>query len=347
MKYILIFVFCLALVFGLSVGQDEQCPSEGIAYIPLQDCSRYLICIHGRGQEQECHRPLYFSPELRSCDFPENVPECLRGTRPPVTTTPMPPTTPPAPPGALTQCGETIEANSGIIQYKLGQNYEAGELCTFIIRTPQTITTHFNLEEHGISESDPEAIKMSTYGPGGIIFVASMGPPKPAILNIFGSGAIITFRTKTNLGTGFRLSFDTVPFTQVELPGKNVVYTNETSASVSLPFPSGYVNELHYNYLVISPGSRYISEPGSNLQLSITPLEGFTTANCSNYLTIHVLELTGSSQWRGNFCNADTSPRVYQTPGIFIVLFHQGGSTPAQVRLNWEVVRSAKALEAV
>jgi len=59
---------------------------------------------------------------------------------------------------AVTRCGQTIQADSGLIQYKLNQNYDAGELCACIVRMNEYDGCTFTLEAHGFSPFDPNAI---------------------------------------------------------------------------------------------------------------------------------------------------------------------------------------------
>jgi hypothetical protein len=64
-----------------------ECPPEGISFIPDDNCSIYWICANGEGVSLTCPAGLYFNPDNHECDYPENVPECVDGTRPPPTTT--------------------------------------------------------------------------------------------------------------------------------------------------------------------------------------------------------------------------------------------------------------------
>jgi hypothetical protein len=79
------------------VEMKEDCPPEGIAYLPDQDCTKYFLCVNGTGISLTCPDGLFFNPTVHECDFPYNVPECDTegGTRPPPTTTEEPPETEP------------------------------------------------------------------------------------------------------------------------------------------------------------------------------------------------------------------------------------------------------------
>ena len=61
-----------------------ECPDEGDVNIPLENCSEYYVCSNGQGVVQPCPDNLYWNPETQECDYPENVPECVDGTRPPI-----------------------------------------------------------------------------------------------------------------------------------------------------------------------------------------------------------------------------------------------------------------------
>jgi len=65
----------------LSNGQEIKCPTDGIAYFPLPDCTKYLLCINGEATEIACPSELYYNEKLGNCDLPQNVPECIEGRR--------------------------------------------------------------------------------------------------------------------------------------------------------------------------------------------------------------------------------------------------------------------------
>ncbi|ODN00760.1 putative chitinase 3 [Orchesella cincta] len=113
---------------GASTLEAPDCPTTGVIYIPHEDCTKYYVCDNGLPIEQVCPPPLYFNPSLDQCDFPENVAECVGGTRPPGGngttsntpgngTTPQPPTTPgntttPEPPTTPSTNSTTPPTNS-------------------------------------------------------------------------------------------------------------------------------------------------------------------------------------------------------------------------------------------
>ncbi|CAL8107480.1 unnamed protein product [Orchesella dallaii] len=93
-----LFVLLFVAICGASSLEVPDCPSEGVAYLPHEDCTKYYVCDNGFAVEQLCPLSLYFNPSIEQCDFPENVVECVGGTRPPGGngTTAVPPTTPPS-----------------------------------------------------------------------------------------------------------------------------------------------------------------------------------------------------------------------------------------------------------
>ncbi|ODM87381.1 hypothetical protein Ocin01_19301 [Orchesella cincta] len=185
--------------------------------------------------EAFCPRPLYFSSEFQRCDFPENVAECKRGTRPPVisqeeymqTEIPTEITSSSTPkPGFLFECGQTIVANSGTIEYKLYENYDAGELCVFVVRSRNYSSFDFVLERHGISDSDPDAITI-------------MGMD-----NTYGWAFMI--RTVLDHQIPLR-SLEGNPTDYP--PGVEVVFNDEEDSPLQVPYQS--FNEPSYNYVAM------------------------------------------------------------------------------------------------
>lgn len=57
-----------------------RCP-EKFGYFPdLRDCSKYFVCVFGDPLHETCTGGLYFSSELQTCDWPQNV-DCSQGPR--------------------------------------------------------------------------------------------------------------------------------------------------------------------------------------------------------------------------------------------------------------------------
>ncbi|CAL8130437.1 unnamed protein product [Orchesella dallaii] len=378
------FLLIILAILSLSYGQEIDCPSEGISYLPHPDCTLYIICVNGQGIEEECPRPLYFNPEQERCDFPENVPECVGGTRPPIainsttTTTTLEPTeepsipttteistnatssTPPAteeptvlpnatttelpPPSIVTQCGQTLEADSGTIQYKLGQIYDAGELCAFIIRVPNHSYIHFQLESHGINNySDPNAITIISYDSNIQKDTIHLGPPNAnSDAYALGNIAVVIFKTNGNstLGLGFRVVFEGMGAIVNNVPGLDFVFNNRTNSPLEVPFWDELNGELSRNFIVLTDNAKLITNPGSFLHLSVG--EDFVDGEeaCLDYFWIYSFQGDDVNS-EALFCDEDRDRTNFETRGLFIIVFRKWPETPsAKGTLMWEKVES-------
>ncbi|CAL8130443.1 unnamed protein product [Orchesella dallaii] len=319
----IIILYSLSIHTELSLSQDVECPTEGVSYLPLPDCTLYLICINGQGVETECPRPLYYNPQEERCDFPENVPECIGGTRPPSsgatpTTTEIPgetttsstteigestvtvtqgpteePTIPPPINNTLTECGQTLFADSGLIEYKLNQNYEAGLLCTFIVRMEEFSECTFTLEYHGISD-DRDAIAIIPLRGGQTFDLEFLGPAYSNRVTFRLSAFVVVFRTNINstLGTGFRLRIEGGGNILTKIPGKLLVYNNEVSSPVEFPFEIDEPLQSQWDPVVLTSGAK-LHEPGSSLELTVW--EDFPSNDCGDFFDVHYFngQITG------------------------------------------------------
>ncbi|ODN01714.1 putative chitinase 3 [Orchesella cincta] len=342
-------VVILNICIQISSGQDTECPTEGIAYLPHPDCTLYIVCVNGIGTLTECPRPLYYNPRQQRCDFPENVPECMGGTRPPgsTSTTTQEPTEepteeptlpPPPPPDTLTECGQTITASSGTIQYKLGQTYDTNELCTFIVRTQNFTTTTFILELHGISELDPDAIVILPFIDTVLMDAVHMGPPNnPRTQHVDGYVFVVIFNPKTSLGTGFKLTFKGVPGDHAyNYEGLDFVYNNSSDSPLTVPFWSEFYGRHQYNIFVLSSEAKLITDP--NFQLQLTLSEDFLPDSCSDKFYIYQFQRQ-NAEYAGTFCNEEVQRTDYETKGLFIIGFYKFyDSYNATGTLAWEKV---------
>jgi len=78
-------IHCISNIkYSLYFTQDDQviC-TGGDEFIPHENCSLFYQCSNGEPILQYCPTGYYFNPNLDICDFPQNVPECQGGTRPP------------------------------------------------------------------------------------------------------------------------------------------------------------------------------------------------------------------------------------------------------------------------
>ncbi|OXA39715.1 hypothetical protein Fcan01_25544 [Folsomia candida] len=87
-------VFSTINFLGCAAGQ-EIC-SDGERYSPHPECKFYWDCNSvGDPILRECPADLFWDVAITACNLPENVPDCVGGTRPPITTTTTPTTTTP------------------------------------------------------------------------------------------------------------------------------------------------------------------------------------------------------------------------------------------------------------
>ncbi|ODN01715.1 Endochitinase [Orchesella cincta] len=349
MKYVSLFVAVLATFANISHIYSAECPSEGFAQLPSPNCSIIIVCAHGQPTEIQCPSGLYYSPELEYCDYAENVPDCVGGTRAPIsgsttpvterptenpttrTTTVRPTTTDSPPTNILTRCGQTITALSGSIEYKLLENYAAGELCAFVIRSQSCSQISLELESEGINIADGNAISVLYYHQekNGIGLLANLGPTKRSVTVPFGL-AIVVFRPLSSLGTGFRVSFRATG-TASCLPGQNSVYNTETG-SLSLPLRSNNT-EREVDVLVLTAGARQITHPRTALQLAVQAPNPIDFCN-DRFL---VWKLDGDDIV--GYVPCGSGDQIYTTRGLYIITSVLTTDTsPATGNLIWEEV---------
>lgn len=56
-----------------------KCPEQFGYFADQEDCSRYFVCVFGDPLHEACTGGLYFSTELQTCDWPQNV-DCAAST---------------------------------------------------------------------------------------------------------------------------------------------------------------------------------------------------------------------------------------------------------------------------
>jgi len=181
----------------------------------------------------------------------------------------------------VTECGQTLHGNSGSIEYKLNQGYDAGELCVFILRhnyTNWNPTFRFTLDADGISASDADAITITTFNNYEIVgkwgTPAKLGPPNTnRTATLSGYVAVVIFATNTSTGTGFKLSFeasgDGVDYTPGWNEGVDVVYNDKSASELSLPLRPDVVGTGCVDVITITSGAKVVADPGSQLELLV------------------------------------------------------------------------------
>jgi len=87
MKQAICLVICLSALLSLSAAQEVQYPPEEVVQLPLPDCGKFVVCDEGLAIEITCQSGLYYNSATTLCDYPENIPECIEGTRAPIGST--------------------------------------------------------------------------------------------------------------------------------------------------------------------------------------------------------------------------------------------------------------------
>lgn len=55
------------------VNNSFKCPEQFGYFTDVRDCTRYFVCVFGEPLHETCTGGLYFSSELQTCDWPQNV----------------------------------------------------------------------------------------------------------------------------------------------------------------------------------------------------------------------------------------------------------------------------------
>ncbi|ODM93127.1 hypothetical protein Ocin01_13555 [Orchesella cincta] len=234
------------------------------------------------------------------------------------------------PSNTLTKCGQTVHANNGAIKYKLEKPYDADELCAFIVRFKNYGNHTFQLDVDGISDSDPNAISILDFSHS-----HHLGPPNVAkTVTVSGWTIIVVFKTQTNSGTGFQLSFKADKTKGAKLDGADTVYNMETPFSLQLPF----TKEDLYNHYVITSGSKVITHPRKYIRLMASAVFSNIYPYCRNLVRVYTFE-NYELRFTADLCD-DHDSVVLETKEMFIVFYH--GSTVPRGNisgfLQWQTV---------
>ncbi|CAL8124526.1 unnamed protein product [Orchesella dallaii] len=352
--------------WGPAVAQ--QCPPEGVSFLPLPDCTLYLICDNGLGTVMECAAGLYFNPSTEQCDYYENVPECVGGTRPPggstippttttntnateIPSTEIPSSSSPATtttteepePEILTQCGQTSKSPRGQIKYKLNETYARNELCSFIINIENYSGILFSLNFHKINESDRNAINIFTFNENGLLETAHLGPPNPLKqVYLSGSVAVIIFRTTTVTGKGFQLSFEGFGATTF-VKGDQQIFSILRDESGQLQIPVQGAEEgrdtinayvVTHNHAVVDPSYYSMSLKISNARLYVC---GDVMECACDSIRVYTFSNAMLSQ-QELFCDERYHRTSYVTGGLYVLLVNIHGEQYAtrNATLSWQ-----------
>ncbi|ODM87953.1 hypothetical protein Ocin01_18729 [Orchesella cincta] len=196
----------------------------------------------------------------------------------------------------LTECGQTLHANEGRIDWVL--------------------------ESHGINEADPKAIFIASLDFGSVNMIYDLGPPESiATLKSSGYGAVVVFRTKTNLGTGFSLSFTAEKSKEGELLGTDFVFNNateNTTSSLALPV-STFRKMPHSTVIVVTAGAKRLPDPQFSLRVNLTQEFGNAPGFCWSFIRPYLLGDDGLAIG-STFCSGE--PVTYRSQTLEIMLFY-------------------------
>ncbi|ODM88416.1 hypothetical protein Ocin01_18267 [Orchesella cincta] len=150
-------------------------------------------------------------------------------------------------PAQLLNVANQSSPTTETVRYKLNEVYDAGELCVFMIK--------FESGNLGIFQQN---------------------------VSFEGYGAVVIFRTNTNSGTGFQLSFkqNSIQF-PMPILGTNLAFNDESDSPLHIPLPSNVTGYTVFNYFVFTSGSKLISDPDTLFGLSVKGWYGHEDI-CSN-----------------------------------------------------------------
>ncbi|ODM91147.1 hypothetical protein Ocin01_15535 [Orchesella cincta] len=243
-------------------------------------------------------------------------------------------------PRILTVCGQTLIADSGTIQYKLNQTYDADELCVFMIRFESGyLQATFSLESNGLSDVDSDAVSIFK-DLGGLVSVVNLGLDRQNV-TFNAVGAVVIFRTNSSSGTGFQLSFtcDGVIFPDTKIFGESVLFDDEMGSPLTFPFPSNITAPVIHNYFFFTAGSKLISEPDTFLRLNLTAVLGDVDDTCFNLIEIHSFET--ELKFEKSICEIKDDGVLFEfaTRGLFFVMQRHITGTPITTgEITWDKV---------
>ncbi|ODM89016.1 hypothetical protein Ocin01_17665 [Orchesella cincta] len=218
------------------------------------------------------------------------------------------------PPIILTEFGQTVQADSGFIEYKLSQNYEAGELCAFIIKLDQYDGCNFTLESHGIENFSLDKI---------------------TVFSMWDETGHFDY---VNLDTiGFRLQFDSSGMETTKIPGTPLIFNNQTDYPIIFPLNPNAVGIAEWDTIVITSGAKLVTEPGAWFELEI--IDEFPNPNCSSWFNVYRSEDGVTTQFMNRLCGMDgeKEAKTFITKWLFIVVFFKSENSTESVMgpMDW------------
>ncbi|ODM89017.1 hypothetical protein Ocin01_17668, partial [Orchesella cincta] len=292
---------CLVLHTSIASGQQEECPADGIAYLPHPDCTLYIICVQKpnvpdlfiiiRGQNIVNFLKMFLwnkasnngtehcQPQPLLTILQHSLQQKNRHLNHLQLKLPR-----------QTLCGQTIKADSGFIEYKLNQNYSAGELCAFIIRLDKYTGCDFTLESSGVSDSTSDTITIFR-------ITDEQDTLQSVTLNSINSTAylyystfVVVFKTTTNTGTGFRLRFESQHNFSEKVLGYPLVFNNQSKGPLQFPLNPNATNVAEWDPIVLTSGAKLITPPVLDFELVV--YDYFYSQNCSSWINVHSFDGT-------------------------------------------------------
>ncbi|ODM93250.1 hypothetical protein Ocin01_13433 [Orchesella cincta] len=242
--------------------------------------------------------------------------------------------------GTLTECGQAIFADSGTIEYKLDSNYDLWEACAFIVRVRNFSYIQFTLEESGISTRDPHAISILGFNEQNLTEIYRLGPPNTEIVReVKGSIAVVIFKSMISAGrgTGFRLTFQGIRNEKPSTPGFDLVFNNEKSSPLQIPFLDNFTDVASTNLMVFTAGAHMLDDLDTSFKLGLSG-HMMEEPYCWDYFDVYSFAYVGELIHEQTFCQLETAEKEFLTGGIFIVFFRNYGGRFTKAIMDWGIV---------
>ncbi|CAL8130431.1 unnamed protein product [Orchesella dallaii] len=239
----------------------------------------------------------------------------------------------------LRECGQIISANSGTIEYKLGETYDKFEACAFIVRVQNFSYIKFTLEESGISGRDRNAITIMGFNENNHTATYTLGPPNTELeAEVKGSIAVVIFRSWSisGFGKGFRLGFEGIGGSLETIPGFDMVFNNEKFSPLEIPFSNNFTNVASTNLMVFTNEAHMMTEVGDVFTMN---LSGHVMEDpyCWDFFSVYSFTYVTSPVLEQTICDMNTATTEFLTGGIFIVLFRNYGGRFTSATVEWGI----------
>ncbi|ODM93249.1 hypothetical protein Ocin01_13432 [Orchesella cincta] len=240
----------------------------------------------------------------------------------------------------LTECGQVIFADSGTIEYKLDTNYDMWEACAFIVRVQNFSYIKFTLEESGINGRDRNAINILGFNEQNLTETYQLGPPNTELVReVKGNIAVVIFKSmiSAGTGTGFRLTFQGIRTAKQSPPGFDLVFNNEKSSPLQVPFSDNFTDVASTNLMVFTAGAHMLDEFGIAFKLGLSG-HMMEEPYCWDYFVVYSFAFEGEVVLEQTFCELETAEKEFLTGGIFIVFFRNYGGRFTKAIMDWGTI---------